>query len=102
MTPIHGLGAQDELLVHHPEKLGERLDGGRHDSALDTGDRGLGGPGADRELALGQAVPAPGFAQELSGRHEATISDEISCYPRRMRDGTGTPLSPVAKRRSGV
>jgi len=100
-SPLHRRRVQVEPFVHHPEELRERRDARRDDVALDTRDRGLRGPCANRELTLRQAVPAPRITEQLACGHAATISDQISRATLRAmrRDDRGFSVSPVAPRR---
>src|SRR5206468_3708357 len=66
---------EDELLAHQVEERAQRLDGGRDEATLDPRDRGLRGARPRCELRLREPMTPTGFAEELSGSHEASISD---------------------------
>jgi hypothetical protein len=64
-----------EFLTEQVEQVGERVDRGGDEVALDSRDRSLGRTGPVCELLLRQTVPAAGLAQEFSSSHEGRISD---------------------------
>src|SRR6201996_6387982 len=66
--PVARPGAEDEVLLHRLEELGQGLDRGGSAVALDAGDRRLGGPGPDRQLLLTQPVADARLAQQFAWR----------------------------------